>query len=287
MPFCHPLALFSVSGPSTSANNKAVLEDVVAAIDAAARPNGLPPPPGTAPSVPAASSAAVATVSTPVTALPVVNNNLTAPNAVLHYHANRSAAMEANGGGAWKAASAAESVRVASKVVGNSNNGDGRAVENGGGVDGTVSTSSGKGSLFAAAAEVNDVQAGTCVKADASGPSAPPPPSEAGKEIAADSVDSAAVTAAGIRGVPGGDSAAAGGVEGGVGGKPEANGKEEEQRRREGDVGGRWAKEVLPPATMAEVRLRMTVFKMYRRLLCWCAYCSEAHVVCAIRQVCV
>lgn len=135
------------SGPSASSNNKAVLEDVVKAIDAVARPNG-PPLSSSSPTVPvtaaASTSASAFSLTPPATVTPVSAKQPTGNNG-----STTAAVSETNG------------VVRQSRFPGEAAAGDG-AVEGSDGKTssagaGIVQPSGTRKDVLAAAAEVNGV----------------------------------------------------------------------------------------------------------------------------------
>lgn len=155
-----------ISTPSASSNNKAVLEDIVKAIDAVARPNGPPlstataatvVPPAAAVAAPAAASAAAAL--TPPAPPPATNVTAGWSTRSSGDHGARGTAVsEANGGarGSSRSPLVSDSGAVGAAGDGGAVKGsDGRPSSRGGG--GSAPALGTRNDVLAAAAEVNGV----------------------------------------------------------------------------------------------------------------------------------
>ncbi|CAN0386311.1 unnamed protein product [Ectocarpus sp. 12 AP-2014] len=153
------------STPSASSNNKAVLEDIVKAIDAVARPNGLPlstataatvVPPAAAVAAPAAASAAAAlTPPAPAPAAKVTTGWSTRSSG--DHGAGGTAVSEANGGahGSNRPSLVSDSGAVGAAGDDDAVKGsDGRPSSRGGGGSAALGT---RNDVLAAAAQVNGV----------------------------------------------------------------------------------------------------------------------------------
>lgn len=152
-----------VSTPSASSNNKAVLEDIVKAIDAVARPNGPPlstataatavVPPAVAFAAPAAPAAAL-TPPAPALATNVTAGGITKPSG--EHGGGGTAVSEANGGaGGSRSSLVSDSGAVGAAGDDVVKGSDARPSSRGGG--GSAPALGTRNDVLAAAAEVNGV----------------------------------------------------------------------------------------------------------------------------------